>query len=95
MIVSHKHKFVFVKIPKTAGETLVTALREYIEWDLVAPPRGNHEKLKEIKGKLDSWEEYFKFTFVRNPWDLRVSRFFYLRQIENPKGMSEGVTDDI
>lgn len=29
------------------------------------------------------WSELFKFTFVRNPWDLQVSSWHHLRRVES------------
>lgn len=82
MIISNTQKFIFLKVPKTAGESIVNALSEYTEKKYTNPDRGNHEKLDEILLDIPEVINYFKFTFVRNPWDLRVSRFHYLYQTE-------------
>ena len=95
MIVSHKHKFIFVKPTKVAGtsvevalakhcapEDIVTAITGYSpESDQEAythEPRNNsgffnHMSPQEIRKKLgdDTWENYFKFTVGRNPWEER------------------------
>ncbi len=41
-----------------------------------------HSKAKEIRAKLDPdvYNNYFKFAFVRNPWDWQVSLYEYARQ---------------
>lgn len=41
-----------------------------------------HSKASDIKNKLGSekYHEYFKFIFVRNPFDLLVSLFHYIKQ---------------
>ncbi|MGB3788102.1 MAG: sulfotransferase family 2 domain-containing protein, partial [Phormidesmis sp.] len=41
-----------------------------------------HSKAKEVKAKLKPamYENYFKFAFVRNPWDWQVSLYEYSRQ---------------
>lgn len=41
-----------------------------------------HAKAFEVRQKLGSrrFEKYFKFAFVRNPYDFLVSLYFYLRQ---------------
>ncbi len=66
-MISHKHKFIFTHIPKTGGTSITRALN---------PNAGIKNKpLKEMP--LKDKEDYFKFTFVRNPWDRAVSMFFF------------------
>jgi hypothetical protein len=44
-----------------------------------------HAKAYEIKAKLGSsiFDSYYKFAFVRNPFDFLVSLYFYISQDEN------------
>tara|TARA_A100001037_G_scaffold106674_1_gene96929 strand:+ start:4022 stop:4624 length:603 start_codon:yes stop_codon:yes gene_type:complete len=92
MIVSHSNKFIFVKIPKTAGESLVSLLQPYADMNMWNSDRGNHEKIQEVKKELppQDFEDYYKFAVVRNPWSLRVSRYFYLKEIEIPRNRAKG-----
>ena len=41
-----------------------------------------HAKADEIREKLgeEMYDSYFKFVFVRNPFDFLVSLFFYIKQ---------------
>ncbi len=60
---------------------------EIIPQTLDHKPRNNagtreHMPAKEIKGLLapKQWNEYFKFCFVRNPFDKMVSEYFFRSQ---------------
>jgi len=71
VFVSDSHKLVFVHIQKTGGITVHRLLNERIP-DL----RGlaaRHGFASQGMDQLDEWDEYFKFAFVRNPWDRLVS----------------------
>jgi hypothetical protein len=41
-----------------------------------------HIKAREIKSQLppEVFDNFFKFAFVRNPWDWQVSLYFYMQQ---------------
>jgi len=84
MLVSHKHKFVFISIPKTGSTSLRNTLSEY--GDVFSNSDADsaeyvHIKAQELKKHFIknkwNWDEYFKFAFVRNPWDSIVSQYFY------------------
>tara|TARA_A100001015_G_scaffold74947_1_gene83181 strand:+ start:1094 stop:2683 length:1590 start_codon:yes stop_codon:yes gene_type:complete len=94
MIISHKHKFIFVRPRKTAGTTMQNVLSKICgEDDIITSgyDEGNrnidkscwdghpHPHLWDIKNLVgnDIWNDYYKFTFVRNPFDITVSRFFW------------------
>ena len=76
-------KFIFIHIPKTGGSTIKRHL---------LPMRGNtntlmHPHILDYVNKLPECSDFFKFTCVRNPWELVVSRYFYrLKLIENETG---------
>ena len=69
-------KILFVHIPKCAGVSLAMALEKKVP----IIRHGPHFKCKDLfgpNGRLDK-EEYYVFTFVRNPWERLVSTFFYI-----------------
>jgi hypothetical protein len=91
MPVSHKLRTIFVHVPKCAGSSITAALRE-LDPDLafvgLAPPdvlaATNRRWLHHLPASYlrevlppDVWASYFKFGFVRNPYDRVVSGFFY------------------
>ena len=122
MIISHKHRFIFVKTRKTGGSSteialahlcgpddVITNLKELrtgdnpiaarnekfprSEWSLRArmrlwtgrpiPSRGTgfhqHMPATDIRRHVDPkvWQDYFKFTIERNPWDRQVSLYHW------------------
>jgi hypothetical protein len=78
-MINHKHKFIFLHIPKSGGLSLVDALSRKTEVE---------EKFKSGHPRYENYidffgEEvstYYSFTFVRNPWDRFVSAFHYLKK---------------
>jgi len=86
MLISHKHKFIFIAVPKTATATIRYLLESYsdivskgttppYDWHCTAPDLKKH-----FQGQNWDWDQYFKFAFVRNPWDRLVSEFFYRKK---------------
>lgn len=67
-----KKKAIFVHIPKCAGIAVKKALFDDLS--------GGHTKLTTYCRAFepDLFLSYFKFTFIRNPWDRLVSAYHYL-----------------
>jgi hypothetical protein len=65
-MISHKHKFIFVHIPKCGGTSICKSL------DVGMSEHGRIDQYVN-----DKTRNYFKFTFVRNPWDRFVSLYNY------------------
>ena len=80
-MISHKHKFIFVHIPKVAGGSI---RRANIPLQIVGHNirNKNHKYFKDIKKSTNQ----FSFAFVRNPWDRCVSAFRYLSNGGNCAG---------
>jgi hypothetical protein len=95
VIVSHKHRFIFVAVPKTATQSIRAALRPYLgsgDWEQadwgagrrlpvpeIAAIDHGHVAVTEMRPWLadEVWRDYFKFAFVRNPWDRFISCAFF------------------
>src|SRR5215212_3725330 len=71
VFVSDSRKVVFVHIQKTGGITVDRLLNERIPDLRLIGARHGFASLG--MDELDDWNEYFKFAFVRNPWDRLVS----------------------
>jgi|TARA_B110000908_G_scaffold99018_1_gene116958 hypothetical protein len=103
MIISHKHKFIFVKTRKTAGSSIEKYLYNYLGPDDICTgseadntPRLNtaetngHRSHEWISNNyLEEWKHYFKFAVDRNPWDKLVSAYYFYKQ-RKPKKVKAG-----
>lgn len=69
----------------TAGQLLNAANRAH--WAKWFPAKPMHPTAAEIAAAFPKeWDQFFKFCFVRNPWDRAVSEFTWARAHE--KGVS-------
>ena len=68
MIINDKYKFIFVHIQKTAGTSITDALFKIPETYQL---HHSHSILNTIK--IEDYKDYFKFCFVRNPFDRLIS----------------------
>ena len=67
------YKCIFIHIPKNAGLSVC--------YTLFGNTGGSHRKIVDYKKIFspNTFNRYYKFTFVRNPWDRLVSTFFFLK----------------
>ncbi len=103
MIISHKHKFIFMKTRKTAGTSIQTALTDIcgpddiISSDIDTVGRNEdkscwdghpHPHLWDVRNLVgeEIFNSYFKFAFIRNPFDVSVSRFYWNINGKGQKG---------
>ena len=86
MRISHRHKFVFFSNPKTGSESVRALLDPYSEiagiplWECSPEfPFYSHIRPVELRTifRERGWEfdDYYRFTFVRNPWARLVSLY--------------------
>ncbi len=95
MIISHKHKFIFIAVPKTATHAVRMALRPELgdqdeEHCTLFEQKRTSYNFNSSHGHIPAsairqavgeqvWNEYFKFGFVRNPFDKAFSTFSFLK----------------
>ena len=98
MLISNQKRFIFVHIPKTGGSSIFRAL----SFCNNAPDTDENRHLELIEiynrygylagdddGQAGGLKKYFKFAFVRNPWDRVVSMYSYrLRNREIPPDLT-------
>ncbi len=69
-MISHKHRCIFVHIPKTAGNSVRKAFG--LRWQ-------DHQDISCYARELDgrTFRTYFKFAIVRNPWERLLSDYLF------------------
>jgi Sulfotransferase family len=93
-MISHEHRCIFIHIPKTGGSSIEDVIwpGERTEADLwmgfvssycnkYQTGGLQHLLARQIRQEVgvEIFDSYFKFTFVRNPWDKAVSQFASMR----------------
>ena len=69
------YKFIYIHIPKTGGSSVSNVLESLSGSEKMK----GHPLLARYMQEKD-YKNYYKFCFVRNPWDRLVSAFFFLRK---------------
>lgn len=66
-----RHKCIFIHVPKAAGTSVAQSMFGHL-----VSHRPAYDYFIDNPRKF---REYYKFTFVRNPWDRLVSAYHYLK----------------
>lgn len=77
-----RHRALFIHVPKSAGRSVVRGLFDVKSVEHA--PASWYQQLD-----AGRFEQYFKFTFVRNPWDRAVSAYTYLRNGGSPASVED------
>jgi len=77
-MINHKYKYIYTKVAKAGSTSIQKMLKENSdEKDL------SHLGHWHLADDIDEdTKNYFKFTFVRNPWDRAVSYYHYKKKTE-------------
>jgi hypothetical protein len=81
-MISHIQKFIFIHIPKCAGSSIIKTVTSGPNplWKLFQR-RVHHEPLDSYRRAFPKeFDEYFKFSIVRNPWARVVSLYFFRKK---------------
>jgi hypothetical protein len=100
--ISHKYKFVFFSFPKTGSESVRSVLDPYS--DIIAVTKSEitkenpfyshitpKETQKIFEQKGWKYNEYYKFTCVRNPYERLMSLYKMKYKLFNMKAFSDWV----
>ena len=90
-MISYKHKCIFIHITKCGGTTVDTFFRGkfFGHGKAIQYKTGDANYYKSLIGSgpitqynnsAKVYDDFFKFTFVRNPWDRIVSLYSYHKQ---------------
>ena len=89
-MISHKHKFIYIHIPKTAGTSIYRTVQQIYQHPLDLTPQWDykhniykqHATISQLKNLYQiPISDYFKFTVIRNPYERAVSSYFWLRRL--------------
>ncbi len=81
-MVSASHRFSDIHVPKTGGTSRKEA---FIEAGVLVIPGMDHAPLHNLIKVVPKFDEYYTFSFRRNPLEVTASLFFYWRD-----GLEEG-----
>lgn len=97
-MISHKYRYIFIHIPKTAGTSVERCLLNFegidrpITLNNLSKKNKEHYHLDHKKNQPHAFfseidthlrETYFSFAFVRNPFDRVVSEYKWCAQFNN------------
>lgn len=70
----HEYKTIYFVIPKVASSSVKTLFKELLALNSPSPHTTKFPHIP--RHKIAEYPDYFKFCFVRNPWDRLVSCYF-------------------
>jgi len=84
MLISHKHKFISIDVPKTGTTSINSALHDVLGANdftlkMSRDIKMRHATYEQCMEKFPGFENYFVFAFVRNPWDRIISYWFWAK----------------
>lgn len=85
MSVFVKDKLLFVHIPKTAGASIIDAIKTANNVCQIPNNRTNnnnwHSTYLDCVEHIGDLKHYYKFSIVRNPWNRATSYYFFRKRI--------------
>jgi chondroitin 4-sulfotransferase 11 len=96
MVISRKSKSIFIHIQKTAGASIEDAMKRHDPAAETGIESGRrHLFARDVRNIVDprTWSAYYRFAFVRNPWDRLVSWYSMCMQNDAPNAFAKHVRD--
>ncbi len=77
MIISHRHRYVFVEVPRTGSTAISAELRENYDGHGILRKHASYRDFLRVASADE--REYFTFSGLRNPLDIAVTRYIRLK----------------
>ena len=92
-MINHQYKCIFIHIPRCAGTFIELAIDKRDWWNV--DYKKKHLSVVSAKELYkEYWDDYFKFAFIRNPWSLEVSWYFWKKQFLNNLTFKEFIKNE-
>jgi hypothetical protein len=78
VVISHRHRYLYFVVPKSASATVRNSLREFTDVGYPVTPGPQHVTVRKFLAGAHATlfdAGYFRFTFVRNPYDRLYSGY--------------------
>ena len=94
LIISKEHKTLYFHIAKTGGSSIVKLLKNNNLCDGVVNNKNLDldTKTEYFTEVANNWDDYYKFTFVRNKYDLLISLYNYDRRLNGRWSLARSVS---
>ena len=98
MVISHKHKYLFIQIPQTASSAIAKELCEIYNGSHILRKHSHYFEFEQQASPDE--KKYFAFAGIRNPLDTTVSVYYkfltnHRQKFTNPKRLvthSDGIS---
>jgi hypothetical protein len=81
VIISHRHRYLFVELPRTGSTAIRRELRTHYDGEVILHKHATYEEF--LKQASPEEKTYFVFSGIRNPLDAAVSLYFKLKTDHN------------
>lgn len=89
MLISDHHRFVFIHVPKTGGDSIDKMLRAHVP-DVRKQKMTRHAPYGDILALEPDIADYWSFAMVRNPWARMVSWWSMIDKWNHAWGPASG-----
>jgi len=83
LIISHRHRYLFVELPRTGSTAIRQELRAFYDGETILQKHATYEEF--LTAATPEEKKYFVFSGIRNPLDDAVSQYFKLKTDHNER----------